>query len=75
MNDNQQVIESKRNKPLSEKRKEQFKQYRLRNLETLKQKQGEKIMCPHGCGASFRRSGLSQHLKTKKHKKYMETSQ
>ena len=49
-----------------EKNKENSRQYRVNNKEKIKQK----FQCE--CGSNIRRSDKARHLKTKKHREYME---
>ncbi len=46
------------------------KKYRDDNIEHRRKQVGEKIICD--CGSSYRRDGKVDHLKTNKHKKYLD---
>jgi len=52
--------------------KEKIKQYKLNNAEKLNEKRNEKFNCD--CGGSYSRTNKTRHLKTNKHKKYLENN-
>ena len=54
-----------------EETNEKSKEYYEANKEELKEKQREKFKCD--CGGKFTRCSKSVHLKTKKHKKYLNS--
>lgn len=47
------------------------KEYREANREKIAQKKAEKVKC--NCGSVINRGGLSEHRRTKKHMKYLES--
>ena len=56
----------------AEKRKEQNKQYRIDNAEKISAHKNEKHNCT--CGGKYTTSGLSRHIKTKKHQTYIKNN-
>jgi hypothetical protein len=48
------------------KKRQRDKEYRLKNLETVKAKQCERLHCEL-CGGTFTRSGKSYHMKSNTH--------
>jgi len=55
-----------------DKIKQVEKKYRENNNDIIKQKKSIKITCE--CGSEVRKADISKHLKTTKHKKYIELS-
>ena len=55
----------------SETIKQKRKEYRIDNNDKLKQKQNEKHNCD--CGGKYTNANKLQHIKTTKHKKYIES--
>jgi hypothetical protein len=54
----------------AEKIKEQMKEYYENNAEKIKEQKNTKCNCE--CGGTYTRQNKSLHLKTDKHKKYLE---
>jgi hypothetical protein len=60
-----------KSKQYREDNKEKIKQYRDDNKDKMKENQTKKCTCE--CGSQFTRSNKSQHIKTIKHQKYLNS--
>ena len=73
---NKEVLKEK-NKEYSDKNRDiirkRTKEYRDKNKEVLKEKNKEKINCE--CGSTFRRDKKARHLRSNKHKSFVENKE
>ena len=67
---NKKHIKEKR-KQYYEMKNENIKQYYEKNKQTISEKKNEKFTCE--CGSTCRKSDKSQHRKSKKHQKYLNS--